>query len=128
MSRRAPLGRVRGLGSAKEGSAHWWSQRLGALALIPLGLWFAASVAGMAGADYYTMRAWVGSPLVAGLLLLLIVATFHHGYLGLQVIIEDYIHHEGLKWTSLLIAWAASIVLGLVGVLSVLMILFKGQA
>jgi succinate dehydrogenase / fumarate reductase membrane anchor subunit len=126
MKMRAALGRARGLGSAKEGSGHWWSQRLSAVALIPLSLWFVASLVGMAGADYYTMRAWMGSPLVAGLLILLIVATFYHAYLSMQVIIEDYVHHEGAKLAGLIIGKAASIVLGLVGVLSVLIVLFGG--
>jgi succinate dehydrogenase / fumarate reductase membrane anchor subunit len=126
MTMRAPLGRARGLGSAKQGSGHWWAQRLTSLALIPLGLWFAASVVGMAGADYYTMRAWVGSPLVAGLLILLVIAVFCHAYQGMQVVIEDYVHHEGVKLAGLLIGKAAAILLGLAGVLSVLIVLFKG--
>ena len=75
MARRTPLKTARGLGSAKSGTEHWWAQRLTALALIPLCLWFVASVAAMVGADYATMKAWVDSPLVAALLILLIVAT-----------------------------------------------------
>ena len=86
MSRRSALGRVRGLGSAKEGVGHWWAQRLTALALVPLTIWFAASVAALTGASHPEMVAWAGSPLVAGLLILLIVATFYHNYLGLQVV------------------------------------------
>lgn len=125
MSLRSPLGRVRGLGTAKEGVGHWWSQRLTALALIPLTLWFAGSVAVMTGAGYETVGAWIASPIVAGLLILLIAATFYHAYLGLQVVIEDYIHHEGWKIAFLLFVQAACIVLGLIGVLSVLMILFR---
>lgn len=124
MSQRSPLGRVRGLGSAKEGVGHWWTQRLTSLALIPLTLWFAASLAAMTGADHAAVAAWVGSPLTAGLLLLLIVVTFHHAYLGLQVVIEDYVHHEGWKLTLLLTVQAGCILLALTGVLSVLMLLF----
>ena len=97
MSLRSPLDRVRGLGAAKEGVAHWWAQRMTALALIPLTVWFVASIVGLAGADYDTTVDWVGRPLPAVLLLLLIAATFHHAQLGLQVVIEDYVHHEGLK-------------------------------
>ena len=125
MSLRSPLGRVRGLGAAKEGVGHWWAQRLTALALVPLTLWFVGSLAVMTGAGYETVGAWISSPLVAGLLILLICATFYHGYLGLQVVIEDYVHHEGWKIALLLLVKAASIVLGLIGVLSVLMILFR---
>jgi succinate dehydrogenase / fumarate reductase membrane anchor subunit len=123
---RTPAARVRGLGSAKTGTQHWWAQRLSALALIPLVLWFVASVVTMAGADYTVFRAWAGSPVVAGLLLLLIVATFYHGYLGLQVVVEDYVHHEAWKLGTLLFLKAASIVLALTGVLAVLTILFGG--
>lgn len=125
MSLRSPLGRVRGLGAAGEGVGHWWAQRLTALALIPLTLWFVGSVVAMTGAGYETVAAWIASPLVAGLLLLLIVATFYHSYLGLQVVIEDYVHHEGRKLALLMLVSAASIVLALIGVLSVLMLLFR---
>ena len=124
MSLRSSLGRVRGLGTAKEGVGHWWSQRLTSLALVPLTVWFVAAVAAHAGADYETMRAWVSSPLVAALLLMLIVATFYHAYLGLQVVMEDYVHHEGLKIGGLLLIKGASIVLAVIALLSVLMILF----
>ncbi|MEM7223533.1 MAG: succinate dehydrogenase, hydrophobic membrane anchor protein [Pseudomonadota bacterium] len=126
MSLRSPLGRVRGLGSAKSGTEHWWAQRLTALALIPLCLWFVASIAAMVGADYATMRAWVDSPLVAGLLILLILATFYHAYLGVQVVIEDYVHYEPLKIAALLCVAGLSILLGVIAVLSVLLLLFGG--
>jgi succinate dehydrogenase / fumarate reductase membrane anchor subunit len=124
MSLRSPLGRVRGLGSAKDGTGHWWAQRLTALALIPLTLWFCIAVIAMTGADHATVAAWAGSPLVAGLLLLLLVATFYHAALGLQVIIEDYVHHEMTKLVLVLAVKAASLVLALVGILSVLLLLF----
>ncbi|WP_420345593.1 succinate dehydrogenase, hydrophobic membrane anchor protein [Pelagibius sp.] len=127
MSLRSPLGRVRGLGSAKDGTGHWWAQRLSAIALIPLTLWFCASVISLSGADYGAVAAWAGSPVVAGLLILLIAATFYHAYLGLQVVIEDYVHRELVKIAGLLLAKAAAIVLGLTGILSVLLLLF-GQA
>jgi succinate dehydrogenase / fumarate reductase membrane anchor subunit len=125
MSLRSPLARVRGLGSAKDGTAHWWAQRLTALALIPLALWFCISVIAMSGADYATVAAWAGSPLVGGLLILLLGATFYHGALGLQVVIEDYLHHEMTKLVLLLLVKAASLVLALTGILSVLMLLFS---
>ena len=125
MSLRSPLARVRGLGSAKDGTAHWWAQRLTALALIPLTLWFCISVIAMSGADYATVAAWAGSPLVGGLLILLLGATFYHGALGLQVVIEDYVHHEMTKLVLLLLVKAASLVLALTGILSVFMLLFS---
>lgn len=126
MNLRSPLGRVRGLGSAKSGTEHWWAQRLTALALIPLSLWFVASLAAMAGADYATVRAWVDSPLVAALLILLICATFYHAYLGVQVVIEDYVHAEALKVAALVLVAGLSILLAVIAVLSVLVLLFGG--
>ena len=126
MDRRSPLARVRGLGSAKEGVGHWWAQRLTALALIPLSLWFVISVVAHSGADYQAMRDWVGSPLVAGLLILLIVSTFYHVYLGLQVVIEDYVHSEVVKIASLIVIKGLAILLTVVALLSVMSILFGG--
>ena len=126
MSLRSHLARVRGLGSAKAGTAHWWSQRLTAIALVPLTIWFVVSLIGVSGADYYTAHAWIGSPMVAGLLIFLIVATFYHAYLGLQVVIEDYVHNEACKIAGLLLVKALCLVLTMTAVLSVLSILFKG--
>ncbi|MGH6948361.1 MAG: succinate dehydrogenase, hydrophobic membrane anchor protein [Kiloniellales bacterium] len=120
MSLRSPLARVRGLGSAKEGVAQWWMQRMTALALIPLAIWFCASVAALTGADYRTVADWIGSPVPACLLLLLIGATFQHAQLGLQVVIEDYVHSEGLKLAALIAAKSAALVLGLGSALAVL--------
>ena len=125
MSLRSPLGRVRGLGSAKDGTGHWWAQRLTSLALIPLTLWFCAAVVSLAGADHAAVAAWAGSPVVAGLLILLITATFYHAYLGLQVVIEDYVHNEMAKIVGLLLTQAAAIILALTGVLSVLLLMFE---
>ncbi len=124
MSRRSALGRVRGLGSAREGVGHWWAQRLTAMALVPLTGWFAVSAATLAGADHATVAAWIGSPVVAGLLILLVLATMYHAYLGLQVVIEDYVHHEGWKLALLLFVQAFSILLVLTALLSILTVLF----
>lgn len=127
MSLRSPLGRVRGLGSAKEGVDHWWAERLSALALIPLTVWFVISLLALTGADHAAVRAWAASPVVAGLLVLLIVATFYHAHLGLQVVIEDYVHSEGLKLFTLLAVKGASWLLAIIGVVSVLVLLL-GEA
>ena len=94
---RSPLGRAIGLGSAKEGVEHWWTQRITAIALVPLSLWFVASVIGLVGADIETVQNWVGLPLPATLLVLLLIASFYHLSLGLQVVIEDYVHTELIK-------------------------------
>lgn len=126
MSMRSPLGRVRGLGSAREGVGHWWAQRMTSLALVPLTLWFVASLVTLTGADHAAARDWIAAPVPAGLLVLLIVATFYHGALGVQVIVEDYVHHEGAKVAALIAVNAISLLLGLTGVLAVLMVLFGG--
>lgn len=126
MTRRSPLGQVRGLGSAKEGVAHWWAQRLTAAALVPLVLWFAVSVITMAGADIAAVRAWVASPIVSILLVLLSVAVFHHAQLGLQVVIEDYVHTEWLKVASIVIVKFAAVALAVACIFSVLKIAVAG--
>ncbi len=126
MSMRSPLGRVRGLGSAREGVGHWWAQRMTSLALVPLALWFVAALVTLTGADHATARAWVAAPVPASLLVLLIVAAFYHGALGLQVVVEDYVHHEGAKLAALIAINGLALVLGLTGVLAVLMVLFGG--
>ena len=94
---RSPLGRAIGLGSAKEGVEHWWMQRITAVALVPLTLWFVIAVIGLVGADLETVHNWVGRPLPAILLVLLLIASFYHMSLGLQVVIEDYVHTELAK-------------------------------
>jgi succinate dehydrogenase / fumarate reductase, membrane anchor subunit len=94
---RSPLGRAIGLGSAKEGVEHWWLQRITAVALVPLSLWFVIAIIRLVGADSDGVRDWVGNPLPAIMLVLLLIATFYHAALGLQVVIEDYIHAELTK-------------------------------
>lgn len=125
-SMRTPLGRVRGLGSAKDGVHHWWMQRLTALALVPLAIWFAASVAGLAGMSHAEATAWISSPSVAITLVLLIVATFYHAQLGVQVVIEDYVHNEAIKLAGLVALKFAAIALSVAAVFAVLKIAFGG--
>ncbi|WP_138380991.1 succinate dehydrogenase, hydrophobic membrane anchor protein [Luteithermobacter gelatinilyticus] len=97
MSLRTPLGKVRGLGSAKSGTHHWWMQKVSAVALIPLTVWFVASIVQMTGADYEMAVSWLSSPIPAVLMILFISTALYHLKLGLQVIVEDYVHTEGLK-------------------------------
>jgi len=123
---RSPLGRVRGLGSAKEGVQQWWMQRLTALALVPLSLWLVAAVVALAGANHVAVVAWIGQPVTVGLLVLLIGATFYHAQLGLQVVIEDYVHNEAVKIAGLLLVKAAALLLALAGILAVLFVAFGG--
>ena len=89
---RTPLKNVRGLGSAQSGVRHWWLQRITAVALVPLSLWLLWLCAGLVHADYATVRAAIAEPVHAVLLVALVVSLFWHGALGLQVIIEDYVH------------------------------------
>jgi succinate dehydrogenase / fumarate reductase membrane anchor subunit len=124
MSLRSPLARVRHLGSARDGTHHWWAQRLTAIALVPLVAWFAISVISLIGADHAAFAAWAGHPLSGALLVLLVAATFHHAALGLQVVIEDYVHHEGGKIALLLLVKGACLLLGVIAVLSVLSLMF----
>ena len=124
MQFRSPLGKVRGLGSAKDGTRHWWMQRVTALALIPLAIWFVAGVVALLGKDHAAFTAWVKNPLSATLLVLLVAATFHHAQLGLQVVIEDYVHREGAKIAAILVVKFAAVVLAGIGIFSVLRIAF----
>ncbi|MDX1606400.1 MAG: succinate dehydrogenase, hydrophobic membrane anchor protein, partial [Candidatus Competibacterales bacterium] len=117
MSLRTPLARARGLGSAKEGVQHWWAQRVTAVALVPLTLWFVVSLLSIADADHATVVAWIGAPLNSALLVLLLVAVFYHAVLGLQVVIEDYIHSEGRKFAVLLAVKFALALLAAIAVL-----------
>lgn len=126
MSLRTPLGRVRGLGTAKDGVVHWWAQRITAVALLPLLLWLAASLAGSAGMDHAAAKEWLSNPVSATLMILLIGAGFHHAQLGLQVVIEDYVHTEWLKIVSVMSVKLAAIALAVSGVFSILKIAFGG--
>jgi len=126
MSLRTPMKRARGLGSAKEGTHHWWHQRVTAIALMFLATWFVISMMVMAGATYEEVRAWIGHPVVSGLLLLTIGFMFYHLKLGLQVVIEDYIQAEMLKLGSLMLTSGACLVGALACALSVLSVAFGG--
>jgi succinate dehydrogenase / fumarate reductase, membrane anchor subunit len=110
VSLESPLGRVLGLGSAKEGSGHWYAQRLSAIAVAILGIWFLVALAGLDGVDLDRVRTWLDSPLDATLLLLLIGTLAWHTILGLQVVIEDYVGSRGLR-LGLLIGMKFALVL-----------------
>lgn len=121
------LGRVRGLGSAKHGAHHWWTQRLTAAANLILLPWFIASLVMLPAYDYATMAAWMGSAWVAIPLVLLIANLFYHIRLGLQVVIEDYQHGETRIVLMLLLNAFVFIAAG-TGIFSVLRIAFTGAA
>jgi len=123
---RTPLSRARGLGSAKEGVHHFWAQRITAVALIPLVAWFAISLIMMSGADYAVVRAWIGSPVVMVLLTLTIVIGLHHGQLGMQVVIEDYVHNDGMKLALIVLMRFIAVFFGLAAIVAILRIGFGG--
>lgn len=119
---RSPLGRARGYGSAKEGVHHFWVQRVSAVALIPLSLWFVFSVAQLNADSFGMVRHWVASPSVAVTLVLFIATLFYHSMLGVQVVVEDYVASEGLKLVTLLVLKFTHAVLAVIGIFAVLKI------
>lgn len=122
MSYRSPLGRARGLGSAKEGTHHFWVQRVTAVALIPLVLWFVYSIAQLPSGSYEAVRWWVHAPSVAVALVLFIACALYHSLLGVQVVIEDYIAADGSKIVALLLSKFAHAVAAVTGIFAVLKI------
>lgn len=124
MSLRSPLARVRGLGSAKEGVRHWWAQRVTAVALIPLIVWFLIVLMGLVHRDRAMALLWFASPVNSALLILLLGCLFYHAILGLQVVIEDYVHREGVKYITLLAMKFILVGSGAIAVLSVLRLTF----
>src|SRR5471030_855986 len=120
---RTPLSRARGLGSAKEGVHHWWMQRVTAIALIPLVMWFAISLVMLTGADFAVVRAWIGSPLVMALLTLTITVGLYHGQLGLQVVWEDYTD-GAMRIVLILFTKFIAVLFGLGAILAILRIGF----
>ena len=124
MSLRSPLGRVLGLGSARGGSSHWYAQRVTAVALVLLALWFVVSLALLADASYEQVTGWLRWPLNSALALLLVVVAAWHAVLGLQVIVEDYVADKGKRMLVLIAIKFAFVVAVVVGVLAVLRIAF----
>ena len=122
---RSPLGHALGLGSAKDGVEHWWLQRVTAIALAPLTVWFAASIIVHSGNDYVTLIAWLRTPIATILMVLFLIGLFYHTALGLQVVIEDYVHSK-LKIPVLLGTHLGCLALAVAGIWSTLRIAFCG--
>jgi succinate dehydrogenase / fumarate reductase membrane anchor subunit len=120
MSIRTPLGFVRGLGAAKDGTHHWWMQRVTSIALVPLILWFVISLLSVSHADYETFQHWLSHPVNAGLMVALLAAMFYHAHLGMQVIYEDYVRPESRKFIAVL---ATQFILFLLGAISIVAVL-----
>lgn len=123
---RSKLGRVRGLGSTREGVHHWWAQRMSAVALLPLTLWFIYSLINLTGSDYASFHAWLSEFGNAVFMVLFLVATFHHAQLGLAVVIEDYVHNEMWKMGMMLFVKYGSVLFAASGIFAVLKISLAG--
>ncbi len=119
---RTPLKRVQGLGAGRNGTGHFWVQRLTALALVPLVIWIVVLVLGLVGQDAFVVRARLAEPLTGTLLVAFILATFWHAQLGLQVVIEDYIHTRWLEVTLQVLVKFLAVLGALLATLSVIRI------
>jgi len=122
-SMRSPLARAIGLGSAKSGIEHWWAQRISAVALVPLTLWFVASIIAHTASDYAGFMAWLRKPYVTVLMIALLIALFYHLALGLRVIIEDY-RHSWTKFAGTIAAQLGCSALMIAGIIATLRIAF----
>lgn len=124
---KTPLGSVLGTGAAGEGTGHWWAQRITAIAMVPLVIWLAYSVVTLASADYGAVVAWLTLPINAILFGLFLVAMFYHSSLGLQVVIEDYLHVGWAKISALIFLQFAHILLAAIGIFAVLRFAVRGS-
>jgi len=119
MNLRTPLAKVRGLGSAKHGTQHFWYQRLTAVVLVPLTFWIMTSILMMTSMDYETVSTWMTSPINALLMLIFIGALFFHAQLGVQVVIEDYIDVEWQKISCIILIKFLAVLACLASILAV---------
>lgn len=124
MSLRSPLGRVLGLGSAREGTHHWWVQRLTSVALVPLVIWFVVSLLLLPSLDYPTVVSWMGESSTALALIVLVLVATWHSQLGMRVIVEDYVHANGLKTVTLIALTFVHVLIAAAGVFAVLKVAF----
>jgi len=116
------IGRLRARGSAHSGVAHWKAQRVSAFSNLLLVLWFLFNAIGMAGAGHAEWVAWFQSPLNASLMVMLVLSVFFHARLGVQVMIEDYVHSDSLKVTALIAVTLAAAAMATACVVSILML------
>jgi succinate dehydrogenase / fumarate reductase membrane anchor subunit len=122
MSLRTPLGKALGRGSAGEGVSHWWTQRVTAVALLPLTAWFAISLLSHSLQSYEVMRGWLGQPWVAVPAILLVMTLALHSKLGIQVVVEDYVHGKGAKTTLLLLSTFVHVAAAVAAVFAILVL------
>ncbi|MGE3332566.1 MAG: succinate dehydrogenase, hydrophobic membrane anchor protein [Rhodospirillaceae bacterium] len=123
-SLRSPLGRARGLGSAKEGLHHWWMQRLTSIALVPLVVWFVVSLIGLRQADWEQYTLWISNPINATVMILFLGVTFHHAQAGMQVVLEDYVSSHGTRVASIIAVKFICYALAALSIVSVLIVAF----
>lgn len=121
-SLRSPLGRARGLGSAKDGLHHWWIQRLTSIALVPLSVWFVASVIALRQADWETYTLWISSPINAAVMVLFLGVGFHHAQAGMQVVLEDYVSSHGARIFAVIAVKFACYALAALSIVSVILV------
>lgn len=124
MSLRSPLGRVLGLGAAKEGVHHWWTQRLTSVALVPLTIWFVVSLLALPALDHVTVCAWMRQSWTALLLIIFVVVATWHSQLGVRVVIEDYVHAAAARTLTLVLVTFVHAVVAAAGVFAVLRVAF----
>ncbi len=124
MSLRSPLGRVLGMGSAKDGTGHWWAQRVSSVALIPLTLWFFYSLISLPDLEYPTVKAWLALPISSFLAALSVTVLTHHSYLGTTVVVEDYVHAAGLKVATLMCLRFLYVLFGGASIFAILRVAF----
>ncbi|MCC7330382.1 MAG: succinate dehydrogenase, hydrophobic membrane anchor protein [Gammaproteobacteria bacterium] len=128
MGFRSPLGRAIGSGSARSGFEHWWGQRLSAAGLGLLGLWFVISIAGIGAADHATVAAWIGSMPHAILLILLVMTLLYHSNLGVNVVLEDYVHDGRALVLALGLVRFAHVAMAVAGIYSIVSLSLGARA
>lgn len=122
--KRSPFNQTQGLGAARDGAGHWWVQRVTAVALIPLALWFAGALMAHARNDYDSLIQWLRAPVTSVLMVLLLVALFYHMALGLQVVVEDYAHTDRIKMPTVVVIHLGCFALAVAGIIATLRIAF----